>query len=69
MERSATFDFVQVADGVERLVHLRDLTLLPVEAPGIVLQFGDEVTVVVTEVDRRRRRLALSRREVSPDLR
>ncbi|MGW2112398.1 S1 RNA-binding domain-containing protein [Streptomyces sp. NPDC001948] len=61
--------FVQVADGIEGLVHLRELTRLPVETPEDVLQVGDEVTVVVTEIDRQRRRLALSRREVSPDLR
>ncbi|MEU7339562.1 S1 RNA-binding domain-containing protein [Streptomyces sp. NPDC007074] len=54
--------FVRVADGVEGLVHSRELTLLSVEAPEGVLQFGDEVTVVVTEIDRQRRKLALSRR-------
>ncbi|MFJ5219721.1 S1 RNA-binding domain-containing protein [Streptomyces sp. NPDC088354] len=61
--------FVEVADGVEGLVHLRELTRMPVEPPENVLQVGDEVTVVVTEIDRERRRLALSRRHVSPDFR
>ncbi|MFE9773628.1 S1 RNA-binding domain-containing protein [Streptomyces sp. NPDC005931] len=60
--------FVQVADGVEGLVHLRELTRMPLETPEDILQVGDEVTVVVTEIDRQRRRLALSRRQVSPDL-
>jgi ribosomal protein S1 len=59
--------FVQVADSVEGLVHRRGLTRMPVETPKDVLQAGDEVTVVVTEIDRQRRRLALSQREVSPD--
>lgn len=61
--------FVQVADGIEGLVHLRELTWTPVEAPSDVVQVGDEVTVIVTEIDRERRRLALSRRQDSPDLR
>ncbi|KUM67079.1 RNA-binding protein [Streptomyces curacoi] len=60
--------FVQVADGIEGLVHLRELAWTPVEAPSDVVQVGDEVTVVSTEIDRERRRLALSRRQGSPDL-
>lgn len=60
--------FVQVTDGLEGLVHLRELTQSPVETPDGVVQVGDEVTVVVTEIDREQRRLALSRRQVSPDL-
>ncbi|WP_245970630.1 S1 RNA-binding domain-containing protein [Streptomyces rishiriensis] len=54
--------FVQVADGIEGLVHLRELASAPVESPSDVVQAGDEVTVVVTEIDRERRRLVLSRR-------
>jgi small subunit ribosomal protein S1 len=55
--------FVQVADGVEGLVHLRELTWPPVAAPEDVVRVGDQVSVVVTEIDRGRRRLALSRRQ------
>ncbi|MEH0549745.1 S1 RNA-binding domain-containing protein [Streptomyces sp. B21-101] len=54
--------FVQVADGIEGLVHLRELASTPVESPSDVVRAGDEVTVVVTEIDRERRRLVLSRR-------
>ncbi|WP_424710880.1 S1 RNA-binding domain-containing protein [Kitasatospora acidiphila] len=60
--------FVQVADGIEGLIHLRELTTTPVEAPEEVVQVGDEVSVVVIEFDRERRKLALSRRQVSPDV-
>ncbi|WP_432188042.1 S1 RNA-binding domain-containing protein [Streptomyces sp. Tue6028] len=59
--------FVRVADGIEGLVHLEELAWTPVATPEDVVEVGDEVTVVVTEVDRERRRLALSRRQVSPD--
>lgn len=45
--------FVQVADGVEGLV----------ETPEDVVQIGDELAVIVTDVDRERRRLSLSRRQ------
>ncbi|MEU9292097.1 S1 RNA-binding domain-containing protein [Streptomyces sp. NPDC048275] len=60
--------FVQVANEIEGLVHLRELTRTPVEAPEDVVQIGDKVTVVITEIDRERRRLALSRRQVSSAL-
>ncbi|MER7742537.1 S1 RNA-binding domain-containing protein [Streptomyces sp. NPDC096538] len=35
--------------------------------PSDAVQVGDEVTVVVTEIDRERRRLALSRRQGSSE--
>lgn len=54
-------NFVRVADGIEGLVHLGELAATTVEASGDVIQIGDEVTVIITEVDLRRRRLALSR--------
>jgi ribosomal protein S1 len=59
--------FVQVADGIEGLVHLRELTWMPVQTPSDAVQVGDEVTVVVTEIDRERRRLTLSRRQASSE--
>lgn len=57
--------FVEVADGLEGLVHLRELAWTPVETPSDVVRVGDEVTVVVTEIDRERRRISLSRRQVT----
>ncbi|MGW7087116.1 S1 RNA-binding domain-containing protein [Streptomyces sp. NPDC054871] len=57
--------FVRVADGIEGLVHLRELARTPVEKPEDVVQVGDEISVVVTEIDPVRRRLALSRRQAS----
>jgi small subunit ribosomal protein S1 len=60
--------FVRVADGVEGLVHLRELAGPPVAALDEVLRVGDEITVAVTGIDRARRRLTLSQRAVSADL-
>lgn len=61
--------FVQVAEAIEGLVHLRELTCTPVDAPEDVVQVGEDVTVVVTEIDRECRRLFLSRRQSPSGLR
>ncbi|MGW4535972.1 S1 RNA-binding domain-containing protein [Nocardia sp. NPDC004340] len=53
--------FVQVADGIEGLIHRRDLGLTPDD----VVQIGDDVTVVVTHIDREKRQLFLSRSTTS----
>ncbi|WP_217710496.1 S1 RNA-binding domain-containing protein [Streptomyces sp. NA04227] len=58
--------FVEVADGIQGLVRLEELSTVPVADPADVVQVGDEVRVVVTEVDRERRRVALSRRLCAP---
>jgi ribosomal protein S1 len=55
--------FVEVSDGIQGLVHLRELTWTPVETPTQVVQVGDQVTVVVTAIDCERRRVSLSRRQ------
>ncbi|MEV0257335.1 S1 RNA-binding domain-containing protein [Streptomyces sp. NPDC050732] len=57
--------FGLVGDGIEGLVPLREPTRTPVRTPSDAVQVGDEVTVVVAEVDRERRRLGLSRRQAS----
>ncbi|MBM9508670.1 S1 RNA-binding domain-containing protein [Actinacidiphila acididurans] len=59
--------FVQVADGIEGLVHLRELTWESVNTPEEVVRVGDEVTVVATDIDQVRRRLTLSLRQAAPD--
>ncbi|OEJ93937.1 S1 RNA-binding domain-containing protein [Streptomyces thermolilacinus] len=51
---------VEVAEGVEGLVRPNDPGRAPVADPAGVVQVGDEVTVVVVEVDRERRGLVLS---------
>lgn len=62
--------FVRVADGIEGFVHREHLTAGPEEGVSDVVRVGGEMTVVVTEVDRTRRRLSLARqREPSDDSR
>jgi small subunit ribosomal protein S1 len=52
--------FVQVADGVEGLVPGERPAKPPLAAAADTVRVGDEVTVVVTEIDRQWRRLTLS---------
>ncbi|MEV0187422.1 S1 RNA-binding domain-containing protein [Kitasatospora purpeofusca] len=59
--------FVRVADGVEGLVPLEELAWTAVEKPEDVLKAGEPVGVVVTGIDRERRRLLLSHRLALPD--
>lgn len=54
--------FVEVADGIEGFIHRREASGAPLEDPDGVAQVGDEIAVLVTEIDRVRRKLALSRR-------
>ncbi|MFB9532723.1 S1 RNA-binding domain-containing protein [Nonomuraea roseola] len=46
-----------------------ELTSVPVKASPAVVQVDDEVTVVVTAIDRERRRLSLFRRKATPNRR
>ncbi len=55
--------FVQVTDGVEGLVRLPELSSMPIEAPEDVVRAGEEITVIVTDIDHERRRLSLSLRQ------
>ncbi|MGW0333952.1 S1 RNA-binding domain-containing protein [Streptomyces sp. NPDC003011] len=54
--------FVEVAEGIEGLVQLSELSADPVRSPEDIVQIGDEVSVIATDIDRERRRLTLSRR-------
>jgi len=61
--------FVEVADGIEGLVHLSELGLPPEAGPMSsvaveeAVRPGDRLTVYVKDVDRERRRLSLSLRQ------
>ena len=57
--------FVRVADGIEGLVPLRELGSGTASAPADVVRVGDEISVVVVDIDRDRPRLTLSQRSAS----
>jgi small subunit ribosomal protein S1 len=52
--------FVEIADGIEGLVHVSEISREKVESPGAVLKAGDEVGAVVLGVDRANRKVSLS---------
>jgi small subunit ribosomal protein S1 len=56
--------FVRVAQGIEGLVHISELSDQHVDTPESVLSVGEQVRVKVIEVDVPRRRISLSMRQV-----
>lgn len=60
--------FVQVADGIEGLVHVSELSWTKrVAHPNKLLKVGDKVEAAVLEVDAEARRLRLSVRQLEPN--
>ena len=59
--------FVEVAQGVEGLIHISELADHHVETPDEVVRSGDEVEARIIDVDARRRRLSLSLRPKRED--
>jgi small subunit ribosomal protein S1 len=57
--------FVRVAQGIEGLVHISEISHEHVDSPDSVLQVGQEVQVKVIDVDVSRRRVSLSMRQVA----
>jgi small subunit ribosomal protein S1 len=57
--------FVRVAQGIEGLVHISEISHEHVDSPESVLQVGQEVQVKVIDVDVSRRRVSLSMRQVT----
>src|SRR5205807_6640264 len=57
--------FVRVAQGIEGLVHISELSNTHVESPESVVNVGDQVQVKVIGVDVSRRRISLSMRQVA----
>ena len=54
--------FVEVAEGVEGLIHISELADHHVETPDEIVRSGDEVDARIIDVDGKRRRLSLSLR-------
>ncbi len=59
--------FVQVAEGVEGMIHVGDITHEKrIENPKDVLSVGQTVRCVVTEIDPAKRRMRLSMKQLEP---
>ena len=52
--------FVEIADGIEGLVHVSEISREKVDSPGAVMKAGDEVGAVVLAVDRANKKVSLS---------
>lgn len=59
--------FIELAPGLEGLVHVSEIDWKRIRKPSDVLTEGQEVTVKLMEVDRKRKRLALSIKEATED--
>lgn len=53
--------------GIDGLIHISELSWGRVQHPGEVAAVGDEIDVYVMDVDRNRRRIALSLKRLHPD--
>ncbi len=56
--------FVQVAPGIEGLIHISELSNRHVEMPEEVVKIGEEIKVKVIDIDVDRRRISLSLRQL-----
>lgn len=60
--------FVEIEAGVDGLVHVSDLSWTKkIRHPGEVVKKGDEIDVVVLDIDQQNRRLSLGHKQVSTD--
>lgn len=62
--RCASFGaFVELAEGLEGLIHIGQIDTKRIEVPEEVLKVGEEVTVKIIKLDREKQKISLSRRE------
>lgn len=60
--------FVELADGIEGLVHISELSREKVDNPGTLFKPGDEVGAAVLAVDRQNKKISLSIRSYQDEL-
>lgn len=58
--------FVEVAEGVEGLIHISELCVKRIEFPEEIVKLGETIKVKVVDVDLDRRRLSLSLKQAAP---
>lgn len=59
--------FVDLGDGLTGMIHISELSWGHVKHPSTIVDDGEEVIVRVTEIDRERRRISLTRKQLLPD--
>jgi small subunit ribosomal protein S1 len=60
--------FVELAPGLEGLIHISELDEQRVDSPERVVRLGEELSVKVLEVNREKQRISLSRKQAIRDL-
>jgi len=60
--------FVEIADGIEGLVHVSEISREKIESPAAAVKPGDEVGAVVLGVDRANKKISLSMRGYADEL-
>jgi small subunit ribosomal protein S1 len=60
--------FVEIAEGIEGLVHVSEISREKIESPAAVVKPGDEVGAVVLGVDRANKKVSLSIRGYADEL-
>ena len=58
--------FLEIAEGVDGMVHIGDLSEERLKHPSEVVKIGDTLRVVVLELDREKRRLRLGLKQLAP---
>jgi len=59
--------FVEIEEGIDGLIHVSDLSWTKRVEPDEMLQEGDEIEVVILDVDRDRERVSLGLKQLEPD--
>jgi small subunit ribosomal protein S1 len=59
--------FARIADGIEGLIHVSEISEERIQHPGSVVKEGDVVNVRLLSLDPQRRRMGLSIRKAAPD--
>ena len=59
--------FVEVADGIQGLVHVSEISYKHVDKPSDVLTVGQKVKVKVLNIDPSKRRISLSIKQADPE--
>ncbi|MDO4661784.1 MAG: bifunctional 4-hydroxy-3-methylbut-2-enyl diphosphate reductase/30S ribosomal protein S1 [Tissierellia bacterium] len=59
--------FVELAEGVEGLIHVSEISWLHVEKPSDELNIGDEVEVKILSIDKDAERIGLSMKALQPE--
>lgn len=60
--------FIELEEGVEGLIHISEMSWVKkIRQPGSLVKLGDQVEVIVKDIDVEKKRISLSMKEVTPN--